>query len=100
MIQLENIKLKHHYRKYTNARKCHAPLPRGHACWDNAVVERFFGSLKHDWLFKVSQPTREFMKQDVAAYMKYYNIERLHSANGDLSPIEFENSQLNVSNLG
>ncbi|MGI0120406.1 IS3 family transposase, partial [Zooshikella sp. RANM57] len=37
---------------------------------------------------------------DVAAYMKYYNIERLHSANGDLSPIEFENSQLNVSNLG
>ena len=22
------------------------------ACWDNAVVERFFGSLKHDWIFK------------------------------------------------
>ena len=37
------------------------------ACWDNAVVERFFGSLKHDWLFKIHQPTREFMKQDVAA---------------------------------
>ena len=28
------------------------------ACWDNAVVERFFGSLKHDWIFKVAQPTR------------------------------------------
>ncbi|ARN68536.1 Mobile element protein [Vibrio vulnificus] len=26
------------------------------ACWDNAVVERFFGSLKHDWLFKEHQP--------------------------------------------
>ncbi len=26
------------------------------ACWDNAVVERFFGSLKHDWIFKVAQP--------------------------------------------
>ena len=25
------------------------------ACWDNAVVERFFGSLKHDWIFKVHQ---------------------------------------------
>jgi len=24
------------------------------AYWDNAVVERFFGSLKHDWIFKVS----------------------------------------------
>lgn len=37
------------------------------ACWDNAVVERFFGSLKHDWLLKVPQPTREHMKNDVAA---------------------------------
>ncbi|WP_415776445.1 IS3 family transposase [Shewanella oncorhynchi] len=70
------------------------------ACWDNAVVERFFGSLKHDWIFKVAQPAREFMKQDVTAYMKYYNLERLHSANDDLSPVEFENSQVKVSSLG
>lgn len=60
------------------------------ACWDNVVVERFFGSLKHDWLFKVYQPTRAHMKQDVAAYMKYYNLDRLHSTNGDLSPVEYE----------
>lgn len=59
------------------------------ACWD-AVVERFFGSLKHDWLLKVHQPTRAHMKQDVAAYMKYYNLDRLHSSNGDLSPVEYE----------
>jgi putative transposase len=69
-------------------------------CWDNAVVERFFGSLNHDWIFNVAQPTREFMKQDVAAYIKYYNLERHHSANGDLPPVEFENSQLKVSSLG
>ena len=67
------------------------------ACWDNAVVERFFGSLKHDWLFKVAQPTREQMKLDVAAYMKYYNQDRLHSANGGLSPITFENEMRKVS---
>ena len=35
------------------------------ACWDNAVVERFFGSLKHDWILKIAQPTPEHMKQDV-----------------------------------
>jgi len=46
------------------------------ACWDNAVVERFFGSLKHDWIFKIAQPTCEHMKKDVAAYMKYYNLVR------------------------
>ena len=60
------------------------------ACWDNAVVERFFGSLKHDWLLKVSQPTRSGIKKDVRAYMRYYNTERLHSANGDESPMRFE----------
>ena len=67
------------------------------ACWDNAVVERFFGSLKHDWLFKVYQPTRAHMRQDVMEYMKYYNFERLHSANGDLSPVMYENSLRKVS---
>ncbi|MFT7294889.1 MAG: putative transposase, partial [Pseudohongiellaceae bacterium] len=60
------------------------------ACWDNAVVERFFGSLKHDWIFKLHQPTREHMINDVRAYMKYYNLDRLHSSNNDLSPVQYE----------
>lgn len=64
------------------------------ACWDNAVVERFFGSLKHDWLLKVPQSTREHMRNDVTAYMRYYNLERLHTANGDLSPVEYEQSSV------
>ena len=67
------------------------------ACWDNAVVERFFGILKHDRIFKQCQPTQEHMKQDVAAFMKYYNLERLHTANNDLSPINYENSLRQVS---
>jgi len=67
------------------------------ACWDNAVVERFFGSLKHDWILKVAQPTREHMKLDVAKYICYYNIDRLHTANGDMSPVKYELSQLKVS---
>jgi|TARA_B100000315_G_scaffold234055_1_gene247744 putative transposase len=69
------------------------------ACWDNAVVERFFGSLKHDWIFKIAQPTREHMRNDVAAYMRYYNLVRLHSANGDQSPINYEQSLKKVSGL-
>lgn len=67
------------------------------ACWDNAVVERFFGSLKHDWILKVPQPTRAHMRKDVAAYMKYYNLDRLHTANGDRSPISYENDFRKVS---
>mgnify|MGYP000182750929 CR=1 FL=1 len=58
-------------------------------CWDNATVKRFLGSLKNDWLLKVHQPSGEHMKQDVATYMRYYNLERLHSADNDTSPVEY-----------
>ncbi|GLS27233.1 hypothetical protein GCM10007877_29520 [Marinibactrum halimedae] len=39
------------------------------------------------------------MKEDVAYYMKYYNLERLHSANKNMSPIEYENQFRKVSGL-
>ena len=37
------------------------------------------------------------MKQDVADYMKYYNQDRLHTANGNMSPIKYELSQKKCS---
>ena len=67
------------------------------ACWDNAVVERFFGSLKHDWIFEIAQPTREHMKKDVAAYMRHYNLDRLHTTNGYQSLINYEKLLKEVS---
>lgn len=82
------------YRKLLTGYGIRASMGDVGACWDNAVVERFFGSLKHDWLFKVPQPTREHMRNDVTAYMRYYNLERLHTANGDLSPVEYEQNSL------
>lgn len=62
------------------------------ACWDNAVMERFWGSLKHEWLLLVPQPTRANinMKQDVATYIRHYNLDRNHAANGGLSPALYE----------
>ncbi len=37
------------------------------------------------------------MKMDVAAYMRSYNLERLHTANGDQLPVNYENSLKKVS---
>ena len=85
------------YRKLLKDFDMRASMGDVGACWDNAVVERFFGSLKHDWILKVHQPTRAHMEKDVATYMRYYNLERLHSSNGDLSPINYENSLKKVS---
>lgn len=46
------------FRALLEQSQCRASMGDLGTCWDNAVVERFFGSLKHDWLFKVPQPTR------------------------------------------
>ncbi len=67
------------------------------ACWDNAVVERFFGNLKNEWQLNIYHLTWKAMKQDVQHYIRYCDQTRLHSDNGGLSPIDFELSLSNVS---
>lgn len=57
----------------------------GSACWDNAVVERFFGSLKNEWLLKAYHLSRQTMNQDGEHYIRYYDHDWLHSAKADLS---------------
>ena len=88
------------YRKLLAGYDIRASMGDVGACWDNAVVERFFGSLKYDWIFKVYQPTRKHMTQDVAAYIKYYNLNRLHSSNNNLSPVQFEKLSTNSVRFG
>ncbi len=69
------------------------------ACWDNAVVERFFGSLKPDWLFKIHHENQAEMKKDVLDYLHYYNLTRLHTANNDLTPVEYEMAFVKMSDF-
>ncbi|WP_189386845.1 IS3 family transposase, partial [Bacterioplanes sanyensis] len=59
-------------------------------CWDNAPTERFFGSLKREWLTGNIYATREHAVADVREYIAYYNARRLHTTLGDATPIEFE----------
>ena len=59
-------------------------------CWDNAVVERIFRSLKQEWIDQ-PYPTREHARHDVIDYVaNYYNHERLHSTLDYRPPAEFE----------
>ena len=88
-----------HYRKRLAQYGVRASMGSTGACWDNAVVERFFGSLKHDWILKVSQSTHDHMKTDVADYIRYYNSDRLHTSNNDMSPVNYELSEIKVSCL-
>ena len=60
-------------------------------CWDNAVAESFFGSLKTERVFFSNYRTREDARRDITDYIEmFYNSRRLHSYLGYLSPREFE----------
>jgi len=60
-------------------------------CWDNAVAESFFHTLKTELVHHVKFKTKEEAKQAIFEYIEvYYNRLRMHSANDYLSPVEFE----------
>jgi putative transposase len=61
-------------------------------CWDNAPTERFFSSLKREWLTGNVYNTRDLATADVRSYVSCYNSRRLHTTVGDMTPIGFEKS--------
>lgn len=60
-------------------------------CWDNAVSESFFHTLKTELIHHQTFRSREAAKQAIFEYIEvFYNRERLHSANGYMSPVDYE----------
>jgi len=74
-------------------------LGRTGQCWDNALAESFFASLKNERVHHMVYPTRKKAKEDIARYIElFYNRRRIHSALGYRTPhevrTEYMNSQL------
>ncbi len=62
-------------------------------CWDNAVAESFFGTIKAELLDRRPWATRPGAKRAIAEYIElFYNPMRLHSHLGYVSPAEYESS--------
>lgn len=81
----------HQYRKLLKHNGFIGSMSKKGCCWDNAVAESFFGSLKQERVHWKSYGTRYEAQQDVLNYITmWYNSNRLHSYLEYQSPNDFE----------
>ena len=79
------------FQKVLDARGVICSMSRRGDCWDNAVAESFFATLKLDLIFRRTFRTRREARQAIYRYIEvFYNRQRSHSYLGYLSPAKFE----------
>lgn len=79
------------YRRALAVHGIVASMSRKGDCWDNAVAESFFSTLKVELVHDVDYDSRTAALSSLGEYIeRFYNTQRRHSRLGYLSPIEFE----------
>jgi len=79
------------YRAALQAAGLEPSMSRPGDCWDNAVVESFFATLKTELIHRQPWATRAAVQRAVFRYIEgWYNPHRLHSALGYQSPAQYE----------
>ena len=77
--------------RFLKANNLEPSMSRRGNCWDNAVAESFFSSLKKERIKKRIYKTRDLARADVFDYIEsFYNRTRRHSHLGGVSPEVFE----------
>jgi putative transposase len=77
--------------RFCKAHKLDPSMSRRGNCWDNAVAESFFSSLKKERIRRHVYRTRDLAKADIFEYIEmFYNRTRRHSHLGGVSPEAFE----------
>jgi transposase InsO family protein len=85
----------HEFRQLLATKGIVQSLSRPRQCWDNAVAESFFATLKTELIYRQSWPTRAEVRSAVFEYIEaFYNRRRLHSSLGYRSPAEYESAGL------
>jgi len=71
-------------------------MGRTGVCWDNAMTESFFATLKTEFYYRRAWPTHTAARLAVGAWIEdRYNRRRRHSALGQISPVQFEMQHCN-----
>ena len=80
----------HDYIDYCQDRQMRPSVGRTGVCWDNAVAESFWESLKRECLQGRVFATRAEARRAIFKWINWYNGTRLHSTLSDVSPLEWE----------
>ena len=79
------------YRQLLTQHEIQPSMSRKGNCWDNAVAESFFHTLKTELIYLEDYDTHEQAQTAVFEYIEvFYNRQRCHSANGYLAPLAYE----------
>jgi putative transposase len=79
------------WRRFCLGNNLQPSMSRRGNCWDNAVAESFFGSLKKERVKKRIYRNRDLATNDVSDYIEsFYNQKRRHQHLGGISPQQFE----------
>ena len=82
------------FKRFSQAHGLVPSMSRRGNCWDNAVMESFFSSLKKERIRKLIYKTRNMARADVFDYIEvFYNRSRRHSHLGGISPEAFERAR-------
>jgi putative transposase len=83
------------WRRFCREHNLEPSMSRRGNCWDNAVAESFFSSLKKERIRKRVYKTRDLARADIFDYIEvFYNRTRRHSHIGGISPEAFEQASL------
>ena len=78
------------YIDYCGDRQMRPAVGRTGVCWDNAVAESFWESLKREGVQGRVFATRAGARRAIFKWINWYNTTRLHSTLNDLAPLEWE----------
>ena len=79
------------YQKALDANGITCSMSRRGNCWDNAVAESFFSTLKTELVHNVIFLTRDSARNAIAEWIQmFYNSKRRHSSLGYATPLEAE----------
>jgi putative transposase len=81
------------WRRFCKSNHVEPSMSRKGNCWDHAVAESFFSSLRKERFKKHIYKSREVATADISDYIEaFYNSKRRHSHIGGVCPEEFENA--------